>query len=149
MDEQKFSRILVAIDGSDVSMRAADSAIAMAKRYGAKLMVVTALDVPYGGLYMTEMGDYEKYVRKKEREDAERWFGEIGSKAKEDGVLVESRILDPGPGVVGSIVTFAQDNNVDLIFVGTRGRTGFKRMLLGSTALGLVTYSTCPVIVIR
>ncbi|MDE1861925.1 MAG: universal stress protein [Thaumarchaeota archaeon] len=147
--KETFSRILVAVDGSDVSMRAADAAIGMAARYGAKLYVVTALSVPYGGLYMTEEGDYEKYVRKKEREDTQKWFEEIGRRARENKVEVDAKIIDPSPSVVGSIVTFADHNNVELIVIGTRGRTGFKKLLLGSTALGVVTYAGCPVVVIK
>ncbi len=146
---EKFSRILVAVDGSDVSMKASDAAIEMAKRYGSMLFVVTALSVPYGGLYMTEIGDYDKYIKKKEKEEAEKWLEEIKQRAREDKVTVESKIIDPTPSIVGSIVNYADHNNIDLIVVGSRGRTGFKKLLLGSTALGVVTYSTCPVIVIK
>ena len=47
------------------------------------------------------------------------------------------------------IVDYAQQENVDLIVVGTKGRSGFKRLLLGSTASGVVTYAHCPVLVIK
>lgn len=144
-----FSVILVAIDGSDVSMRAADFAVSEAKRTGAKLYAVTSLDVPYGGLYMTEMGEYSKYVEKKAREDAEKWFGQVRQKAGEEKVAVQTEIVAPIPGVVGSIVNYADRIKADLLVVGSTGKTGFKRMLLGSVASGVVTYSPCPVMVVK
>ncbi len=50
---------------------------------------------------------------------------------------------------VKSILDFAEEKNVDLIVLGTRGRSGIKKLLLGSTASGIVTYSSCPVIVVK
>lgn len=51
--------------------------------------------------------------------------------------------------IVSSILDYAEKENVDLIVVGTRGRSGIKKLLLGSTASGIVTYSSCPVIVVK
>jgi nucleotide-binding universal stress UspA family protein len=50
---------------------------------------------------------------------------------------------------VGGIVAFAEKDNVDLIVIGTRGRSGFTKLLLGSVALGVVTYAHCPVKVVK
>ena len=50
--------------------------------------------------------------------------------------------------VIGSIVEYAERENIDLI-VGTRGRSAFKRLLLGSTASGIVSHAHCPVMVVR
>ncbi|MDE1829150.1 MAG: universal stress protein [Thaumarchaeota archaeon] len=147
--DTKFSKILVAIDGSDISMKAADVAVTAAKNHGAKLFVVTSLNVPYGGLYMTEEGEYYKYVEKKAREEAEKWFKELRQKAKENNIEIQTDIIAPNPNVVGSIVNYADHNKVDLVMVGSTGKTGFKRVLLGSVASGIVTYSTCPVMVIK
>ena len=149
VSDTRFSRILVAIDGSDASMKAASAAIEIAKSNGAKLFAVTALNVPYGGLYMTEEGEYYKYVEKKAREDAEKWFEELRQRAKETAVDVHTEIVAPIPNVVGSIVTYADHNNIDLIIVGSTGKTGFKKVLLGSVASGIVTYSSCPVMVVK
>ena len=50
---------------------------------------------------------------------------------------------------VGGILGFAEKENIDLIVIGTRGRSGFKKLLLGSVASGVVTYAHCPVLVIK
>ena len=48
-----------------------------------------------------------------------------------------------------AIVNYAEQNNIDIIVMGTRGRSGFKKMLLGSTALGVLTYAHCPVMIVK
>jgi nucleotide-binding universal stress UspA family protein len=144
-----FSRILVAIDGSDVSMKAADTAITLAKKNTAKLLVISAIDPAFGGPYMTDFGDYNKYAKKRAKEEAEKWFEEIRQNGRENKVEVETEIIDPKPSIAGSIVNYADHKKIDLIVVGSTGRTGFKRLLLGSVARDVVTYATCPVLVIK
>lgn len=51
--------------------------------------------------------------------------------------------------IVGEIVGFADKEKVDLIILGTRGRTGFQKLLLGSVAEGVVNHSSCPVMIVR
>jgi len=51
--------------------------------------------------------------------------------------------------IAGKIVEYAQQQNVDIIVVGTKGRSSFKRLLLGSVALGVVTYAHCPVMITK
>jgi nucleotide-binding universal stress UspA family protein len=51
--------------------------------------------------------------------------------------------------IVSEIIEFAERENIDLIIMGTRGRTGFKKLLSGSVASGVVNFAHCPVLVIR
>ena len=48
-----------------------------------------------------------------------------------------------------SIVEYAEEHKMDLIVIGTKGLSGIKKMLLGSTASGVVTYAYCPVMVVK
>ena len=50
---------------------------------------------------------------------------------------------------VGGIVAFAEKENIDLIVIGTRGRSGLKKLLLGSVASGVVSYAHCAVMVVK
>ena len=62
---------------------------------------------------------------------------------------METKVISSGYSVGQVIVDLAEKENVDLIVVGTRGMTGFKKMLLGSVALEVVTYSDCSVMVVK
>ena len=59
------------------------------------------------------------------------------------------RIIVSVSSIVGEIIGFADKQKVDLIILGTRGRTGFKKLLLASVAEGVVNHSSCPVMVVR
>jgi nucleotide-binding universal stress UspA family protein len=52
-------------------------------------------------------------------------------------------------GTAQAIVNYAEKENIDLIIIGTRGKTGITRMLLGSIASGVVTYAHCPLLVVK
>ena len=86
---------------------------------------------------------------KRSDEVAETWFGKIKHNAGDAGVEVETKVISSGYSVGQVIVDLADKENVDLIVVGTRGMTGFKKMLLGSVALEVVTYSDCSVMVVK
>ena len=61
-----------------------------------------------------------------------------------------SDVVVANKSVVAEIVShYAESNNIDLIVIGTRGKSGFKKLLLGSVASGVVTYAHCPVLVIK
>ena len=69
---------------------------------------------------------------------------------RENNIQIKSEIIGDSISKVGSaIVDYAERENVDLIVIGTRGRTGFKKMLLGSVASDVVIYAHCPVMVVK
>jgi nucleotide-binding universal stress UspA family protein len=147
---QNPRKILVPIDGSDSSFQAADYAINLAKLTGAELLLVhSVVNPPYveykaAGLVIVRYIEEAKKI-------AEKWFDEIKTKAEREGggvkVMAES-ILDVA-SIADSIVNYAADKKADLIVIGTKGRTGIKRFLLGSVASGVVTHAHCPVLVVR
>jgi nucleotide-binding universal stress UspA family protein len=79
----------------------------------------------------------------------EKLFSEIREKAKENNVDLQTDVIVTARSIVAEIVTYAESKNFNLIIIGTRGKTGLKRMLLGSVASGVVTYAHCPVLVVR
>lgn len=64
-------------------------------------------------------------------------------------VTVKTDVLNKVTSVVKEIVEYAEKQKIDLIIIGSRGKTGFKKMLLGSVSSGVVTYVHCPVLVIK
>jgi nucleotide-binding universal stress UspA family protein len=129
--QEKFSKILVAIDGSETSINAAGYAIAMAKKDNAQLIVLTVI------------------VKENDKVEAQQWFDKIGKKAQENNIQLKTEIIDIPMSVEGAILNYAESENVDLIVIGTRGRSGITKMLLGSVASEVVTYATCPVMVVK
>ena len=69
--------------------------------------------------------------------------------AQKHGVKASGHILSRQASVIQAIVVDAADLKVDLIVIGSRGLGGFKRVLLGSVSIGVVTHAHCPVLVVR
>lgn len=66
-----------------------------------------------------------------------------------DNELFETAIIEAETSTASTIVDYAESKNVDLLVIGSKGRTGLKKMLVGSTATEVVKYAHCPVIVVR
>lgn len=143
-----FSNILVAIDGSESSMAAAQVAIEMAARDRAKLTAINVLHLPATGVHPFTPAGYSEIIEE-QKKDAKKWFGELSKEAAEAGVELKTEIIDGAGGITPAIVGYAESRKIDLIVMGTRGKGSLKRMLLGSVAQGVITYAPCPVIVIR
>jgi nucleotide-binding universal stress UspA family protein len=90
-----------------------------------------------------------KEWQEKDRAEIEQWKEKIRETAKENNVQIEMKAVESPMSVEGAIVDYADKENIDLIVVGTRGRTGFSKKLLGSVALGVVTHASCPVTVVK
>jgi nucleotide-binding universal stress UspA family protein len=146
-------KILVTIDGSENSKKAAEYAISLTKKYNAQLIILYVLYSELGFAYSNVLGVATPKaindVLETQKEDVQKWFDEIKGKLKNTDISVMDKIIISASSIVGEIVGFADKEKVDLIILGTRGRTGFKKLLLGSVAEGVVTHSSCPVMVVR
>jgi len=162
--QTKVSKILVAIDGSEMSMRAAAYAIDIANIKGKEeenvqligLTVIDLTNLSYS-FFATASGYYEAEKLEEKRKEAQQLLDKVEKLAVKENntnnnvnIQFKSEIIeDPISRVGSAIVDYAERENVDLIVIGSRGRSGFKKMLLGSTASGVVTYATCPVMVVK
>jgi len=148
-----FSKILVAIDGSDASMDAADYAITISQRYNAELYALHVIhadvDLPH---VTSEFNLYWPHVTSESTRnlsnEGEKYLNNVKVKAIEKDMQIKTEIIS-SKDISGGIVDFAEENNIDLIVIGTRGRSGFKKLLLGSVASHVVTYAHCPVLVVK
>jgi len=160
---RKFSKILVAIDGSEQSMNAAYYAIGIANRKEnevgrVQLIGLTVLDLTKlsSSFFATASGYYGAKELEEKRKEAQQWLDKVEKLASneennnDNNVKFKSEIIeDPISRVGSAIVDYAERENVDLIVIGTRGRTGFKKILLGSVASDVVTYAHCPVLIVK
>jgi nucleotide-binding universal stress UspA family protein len=142
-------KILVALDGSNPSFNASTYAIDFAKRYDAELIVLSIVSpIPYSQFEYANIGRM-KEIETIEKEKSEQYIDKVKQKAIENKVTVKTEVLIKYTSVVKEIVEYAENNKVDMIVIGSRGITGFKKLLLGSVANGVVTYSHCPVLVVK
>ena len=88
-------------------------------------------------------------IDSKERKHAQHEVDRVKQKAIENKVIVKTEVLIKYTSIVEEIVEYADKKKVDMIVVGSRGMAGFKKLLLGSVANGVVTYSHCPVLVVK
>ena len=142
-------KILVALDGSNPSFNASTYAIDFAKRYDAELIVLSIVSpIPYSQIEYANIGRM-KEIETIEKEKSEQYIDKVKQKAIENKVTVKTEVLVKYTSVVKEIVEYAENNKVDMIVIGSRGMAGFKKLLLGSVANGVVTYSHCPVLVVK
>jgi nucleotide-binding universal stress UspA family protein len=84
------------------------------------------------------------------QEEARSWFKEIKDMARnEDIAEPNTEILRDVKSTIESIIDYATSKEVDLIVIGTKGRTGLKRFLMGSVANGVVQHAHCSVMIVR
>ncbi|MGB7633773.1 MAG: universal stress protein [Nitrososphaeraceae archaeon] len=157
---KKIRKIMLPIDGSATSMKAARIGISLSKKFRSDLIGLTVIDLmslPYG-YFLTQPGtrSHDNMLEEK-RTEAKKWLDKIERSMLEavgepqvGKVEFRSEIIeDPFSRVESAIINYAESEGVDLIVMGTRGRSSFKRILLGSVASGVLSYAHCPVMTVR
>jgi nucleotide-binding universal stress UspA family protein len=141
------------MDGSKGSVKAADHAIAIAKRHNAELIAINVLTSDIGYAYSSPGVESPPMTTREiillAEDEVKKWFDDIKEKADKSSIRFRSEIIMAKRSAVSTILDYAEEQNINLIVVGTRGRSGIKKMLLGSVASGLVTYAACPVLVVK
>jgi nucleotide-binding universal stress UspA family protein len=140
---RKFSKVLVVVDGSEYSMNAAEYAISITKEYGAQLIALHVITSDVSTITSTFSPQMEEI-----KKNAQEFFDKIRHKGGNWDIPLRTELI-ASSSVVGGIIDFAEKENIDLIVVGTRGRSGLKRLLLGSVASGIVNYAHCPVMIVK
>lgn len=154
-DSVSFKRIVVAVDGSPASVKAANHAIHLAKMDGADLTVLHVIEeVKQAGSIglRAKYGDADlvQAFRNVRKEAANEFIAPIIDSAKKEGLKVNTELLDEqGESEAGAIVKYAEKNSIDLIILGSRGTSKFERLLVGGVANKLVNSAKCPVLLIR
>jgi len=147
-EEPRFRSILVAIDGSEKSARAARTAAEVARATGAELTVVHVVHLPS---YAYEAGSAAaiQTMEKDEREYGQKLLQDAASIFKQEGVNAKLELMEEIQSPAVRITKYAASTGTDLIVIGARGVHGFERLLLGSVAIGVLNYSHCSVMVVR
>jgi nucleotide-binding universal stress UspA family protein len=145
-----FENILLGTDGSAASENAAALAVRLARAHGAKLTAVYVVDpYPYLGVGETNPMGFQAYMATAQQHAAQA-HAKVAAlcSATEPKVNLEARVVQDVAAVRG-IVDTATSDHADLIVVGSHGRTGVARLMLGSVAAKVVAQSPVPVLVAR
>lgn len=144
-----WNRICCAMDFAEPSRLALVEAADAAKRSGGELTIVHAWVPPYAALgAMSEVPAGGASLIEEVRSDLSGQLEAARNEAERiTGTPVSARLLEGEPG--GEVPRFARETGQDLIVVATHGRTGLKRLMLGSVAEKIVREAPCSVLVVR
>ena len=128
-----YEDVLIATDGSDLASRAADQGISIAAHLGARVHAVSVADVREGSPN-----------RDRVRDECREFVDDVETRATARDVVVDGSVRDGRPH--HELLAAAEEADVDILVLGTRGRTGVRRWLLGSTAIGVIRAARRPVL---
>ena len=138
---------MAAVDGSDSSMNAAEYVFILAKNMKAQVTVVNIVDL--SSIFKMLPPETRKQLIAIGRKEAHRMLEAAEELAKQHDLKIRTEVIESSVSVADAIIKYTKENNVDLIVAVTKGRTGMKKVVLGSVASKLVTYSPCSVLVVR
>ena len=142
-----FESILVPFDLSSPATRAFKTALDVAIKYQSKITILTCLEGDaWHHKYYDARADSE--LIKKQKKVTKEHIEKLELLAEKNDVSVKTRII-PSKSVVKDILAVEKSGKYDLLVIGSHGRTGFDKWLLGSVANGISQKATCPVLIVR
>jgi nucleotide-binding universal stress UspA family protein len=150
-----FSKILVPVDGSINSMKAIDYAVDLAEKYKGELIALHVLysqtgfafhkETVAGTITSSSLND----LNLEAKQEAEKGFKEINKRAEKMNVQIKTEVVFTVISIVEGILTYAEKENIDLIIIGSKGKSGWKKLIVGSVASGISTYAHCPILIVK
>ncbi len=139
-----YQNVLVPTDGSDCANQALAIGVDVADAEGAALHLLSAIAIPVLGVDVWTDRQMDLL-----EESATELLDEAAKFADDAGIESTSKTVEYGPSIHKVILTYIEEHDIDLVVVGTHGRTGFDRYVLGSVTDYLVRTSPIPVLTVR
>jgi nucleotide-binding universal stress UspA family protein len=140
-----FSKILVPVDGSDISYRALDAALFLSVKLASNITVIHVMeDVPITHIESPKLLTELLEAYKKESQGILSKCSEIATKK---GLTINTILLKGNPASI--ILDFSIKEKNDMVIMGSRGTGKFKELILGSVSSKILHHSSCPVMLIR
>ncbi len=147
MNPVQVEKILAPVDFSECSEHALDYALALAQLFEAELVLLHVVELPFLPSYsMAGVPDLSLPVEQLEETGRQR-MEKMLEECRESYPRVEADIRTGAPFV--EVIDFARENEMDLVVMGTHGRSGLKELLIGSVAEKVVRKAPCPVLTVR
>ena len=145
MASKLYEKILIATDGSEYTKNAVDYGIDLAKNTGAKLFTIYVVDTAaFASIPMDAAWESMYGLLKQEGDEAIKYVAE---RAGTEGLEVEGNLIEGHPA--DEIIKYSEKNSISVIIMGTLGKSGLDRFLLGSVAEKVVRNSKIPVLVVH
>jgi len=141
-----YRKILVPLDGSKFSEKALVEAEKVAKCFGSELVLFQV--VPFMPIYGSPELVTPLIIDEKQKEAAEQYLANLSEELRKKDFKV-SATVKTGQQVAMEIIDFAKGSGVDLIVMGTHGRSGITRWVLGSVTLKVLTRAETPILLLR
>lgn len=143
-----YKHILVPVDGSDTSVAAIEQAAEIAKKFDAKITAVQVFVLdPFIAAEYISAGQSNDLIERA-RNYLNQNLVTVKTKFSELGVEIDTRLIE-GQSVHREIIKAAEDMHADLVVMGSHGRTGLKKLFLGSVAQNVLTEIHLPVLIAR
>jgi nucleotide-binding universal stress UspA family protein len=143
MTGRMFEKILIATDGSERNKTAVEEGLRIGRRCGSKVFAVYVTDLSAFESASADMVIRDTWVVV--QQEAEAALARVRTMA--EGAELETVLLEGKPA--DGIVRFAAENGIDLIIIGTQGKRGLERLLLGSVAEQVIRLAPCKVLVVK
>lgn len=141
-----YKKILLPTDGSKYSQKAEKHAIFLAEKTGAEILALSVIENNFSiGLPDDTVDEINQLLKEETKEN----LGKVNDLKDQldDNVKITSLIKEGSPAAV--ILDVAEEENVDLIVIGSSGKSGFDRFLMGSVATKVVKSAKCSVLVVN
>jgi nucleotide-binding universal stress UspA family protein len=154
---KKFKKMLISLDQSEQSNNIMRYGKTIASRYKANMILLHVLssEIRYEEDTINEGRNNilpsPPLVKSTEAAylQAYKWLESMGQNARNTNINTKIEVLVALDSVSHEILTYIEKNKIDLIVLGTKGKTGAERVLLGSVASHIITHAQCPVLVVR
>lgn len=143
-----IKHILVPFDESEVSYHAFEFALDLAKKYHAKISVVTIIYSNILASSFLQVSSHQKILERQKAAELNHLYKIMTDVAKRFGIKLNSEII-LSSSVSDCIMSFCSQQKVSLIVMGTRSRQGPKKYLIGSVAIDVLQKASCPIIFVK
>ena len=135
-------KVLIPIDDSEHSRKAVERGLELAERNGAEITLMTVTPVA------SDIGDEMRHIQGKLNVEYQGWLDKAKAVFAAKGIKVAT-ILEEGLVPGNNIIRRAEDDKFDRIIMGSTGRSGLARIIMGSTAAKVVAHAPCEVTIVR
>ncbi|MBC3889556.1 hypothetical protein GH810_14680 [Acetobacterium paludosum] len=146
-----MKKILVPVDGSEISLKGADKAVELAKKFESEVTFLSVIETKplfYGtGVIPTNSLELIKQIEDNQSEEFEKLLGSLLEKYKSSGLVLKKKVI--AGAVDAEIEEFAKEEYFDLIVMGKRGMSAAKRFFVGSNTRKIIEIAPCSVLVVK